>query len=125
MIKTDIKGVKDRLDDTHALVITVIALIGAIIIIASAMTYAAGKLGTNATQLDKIFASNDETKELLKQDTAATKETNSLLSEHTIKTEEYNAHLARLQAHIEELQALIEEARDEPSNDPIAHAPAD
>ena len=45
VIKTDIKGVKDRLDDTQGLVIAVIALIAVIVGVASAMTYAAGKLG--------------------------------------------------------------------------------
>ena len=122
VIKTDIKGVKDRLGDTHTLVIAIIASIGVIIILGSAMTYAAGKLGSAITEIRKIYASNDETKELIKQDTAANEEINRLLSEYTKRHEEQNANLADIQAKIEE---LLEEVTDEPSNDPIAHAPAD
>ena len=125
VVKTDIQGVKDRLDDTQGLVIAVIALIAVIVGVASAMTYAAGKLGSTIGELRKIYASTDETNELIKQDTAAKNEINRLLSEHTTKTEVFTEDITRLQARIEELQSLIEEARGELNTSPTAEAPAD
>ena len=80
------------------------------------------KVAGALTEIQKVHASNDETKELIKLDTASNEETNRLFSEYTKRHEEQNAHLAGIQAKIEE---LLEESRDEPSNDPIAHAPAD
>ena len=132
VIKTDIQGVKDRLGDTHGLVIAVIALIGVTIIIASALTYAAGKLGSALTEMQKVDSNLEalralvkETNKLIEQDTAENKETNNLLSEYTKNVEEQNAFLEHIQAKIEELATRVGEATDEPSNDPIAHAPAD
>ena len=125
VIKTDIQGVKDRLDDTHALVVAVIALIAVVIGVASAMTYAAGKLGSAIGEMQKVHASNDETKELIKQDTAAKKETNRLLSEYTKQKEEENEYLAHMQVIIEEVKTLTEEMKGELNNDPMTHAPAD
>ena len=46
VIKTDIKGVKDRLGDTQGFVIAVLALIGAAILLGTALTYSAAKLGS-------------------------------------------------------------------------------
>ena len=43
VIQTDIQGVKDRLDDTHRLVVTLIALIGGTMITALALIYGAKK----------------------------------------------------------------------------------
>ena len=136
VIKTDIKGVKDRLDDTQGLVIAVIALIAVIVGVASAMTYAAGKLGSAIGEIQKVHASNDETKELMAQNTEAKneqnrlieentaeeKEKNRLLGEYTKRHEEQNALYAGIQAKVEE---VLEELRDETSNDTVAHTPAD
>ena len=83
VIKTDINGVKDRLDDTHRLVLVLIALIGGTMAIAVAMTYAARKLAGTMTEMQK------------------------------------------LQTQLEETERLIEEWRDESTNEPIAPAPAD
>ena len=125
VIKTDIKGVKDRIGDIRGLVIGVIGLIAVIVGVASAMTYAAGKLGSAIGEIQKVHASNDETKELIKQDTAANNETNRLLSEYTEQVEGQNAQLARMQAGMQEIQTLTEEMKDELTTDPIAHASAD
>ena len=121
------------------MVLTVIGLIAAIIIIASAMTYTAGKLGSAIGEIQKVHASNDETKELLAQNTEAKneqnrlieentteeKERNRLLGEYTKRQEEQNTHFADIQAKIEALATLVGEAIDEERNEPIAHAPAD
>ena len=80
MIKTDINGVKDRLDDTHRLVLVLIALIGGTMAIAVAMTYAARKLAGAMTEMQK----------------------------HTERVEAQNAHLADLRAYIEEMNANLE-----------------
>ena len=107
VIQTDIKGVKDRLDDTHGLVIAIIASIGIVVIIASAMTYTAAKLGSASAELGKAHATFNET--------------NRLLEEYTKQREQFNEHLANIEA----LRTLIEEFMDEPSNNPTAQAPAD
>ena len=83
VIKTDIKGVKDRVDDIHGLAIAVIGLLALMVIIASAVTYAAGKLGSAITEIQKVHTSNDETKELLAQNTEARKEQNRLVDQYT------------------------------------------
>ena len=92
VIKTDIKGVKDRLGDTHKLVIAIIASIGVIIILGSAMTYAAGKLGGAITEMQKVDSNlealralNKKTNELVEENTAEEKERNRLLGEYTKK----------------------------------------
>ena len=125
VIKTDINGVKDRLGDTHRLVLVLIALIGGTMAIAVAMTYAARKLAGAMTEMQKVHASADETNELIKEDIAANNETNRFLSEYAERVEEQNAHLADLRAHIEEMKTNIENSTEEPSNGSISHAPAD
>ena len=132
VIQTDIKGVKDRLDDTHRLVLVLIGLIGGTMVIAVAMTYAARKLAGAIDEIQKVHASNDETKELLKKNTEArneyteeVREANNLLRKQDELREEIKSQLANLQTHTDELKRLIEEPRDESTNDPIAHAPAD
>ena len=77
------------------------------------------------SSLEALKAITRETQELLKQDTAAKQKTNSLLSEYTEKIEERNEHLAVMEAAINEIQRLIEELREESTDGPIAHAPAD
>ena len=104
VIKTDINGVKDRLDDTHRLVLVLIALIGGTMAIAAAMTYAARKLAGAMTETQKHTES---------------------IKEHTERIEAQNAHLADLRAYIEVLNANIENSTEEPSNDSISHAHAD
>ena len=125
VIQTDIQGVKDRIGDIRGLVIGVIGLIAIIVVVASAMTHAAGKLGGTMTKIQKIYASNDETQALIKLDTAAKEETNRLLSEYTKRHEEQNAHLADIQAKLNEMATFIKESIDESNESPIAHAPAD
>lgn len=132
VIQTDIKGVKDRLGDTHRLVLVLIGLIGGTMVIAVAMTYAARKLAGAIDEIQKVHASNDETKELLKKNTEArneyteeVREANNRLRRQEELREEQNAHLADMQKAVDELRRLIAESTDEPTNDPIAHAPAD
>ena len=101
-------------------------------VIAVAMTYAARKLAGAIDEIQKVHASNDETKELLKKNTEArneyteeVREANNRLRRQEELREEQNAHLADMQKAVDELRRLIAESTDEPTNDPIAHAPAD
>ena len=132
VIQTDIKGVKDRLDDTNRLVLTLIFLIAGSMIFALGLIYSAKKLAGAMTAMAKLDSNLDgvsdgvkQSNELLKQDTAEQKETNRLLNEYTKKQEEYNMLFANIQAKIEELVRLTEESRDESSDDTMTHAPAD
>ena len=65
VIKTDINGVKDRLDDTHRLVLVLIALIGGTMAIALAMTYAARKLAGAMTEMQKLQTQLEEIERLI------------------------------------------------------------
>ena len=132
MIQTDIKGVKDRLDDTNRLVLTLIFVVAGSMIFALGLIYSAKKLAGAMTAMGKLDSNLDgvadrvkQSNELFEQDTAAKKETNRLLNEYTKKQEEKNVLSANIQAKIEELVRLTEESRDESSDDPMAHAPAD
>ena len=132
VIKTDIQGVKDRVGDIYGLVIAVIALIGGIIAIAIVMTNTAAKLGAAMTKIDKAHASANEIKELLKQNTesrnestAEVREANRILGEYREKQDEQNKLYAEITAKLDALRTLVEEESDEPTNDTIAHVPAD
>ena len=112
--------------------IAVIALIAVIIGVASAMTYAAGKLGSAIPEFRKLHTSNNELSELLEQNTEAKNEQNRLIEQYTAEQKETNSHLSeqtelreKIEAHLADLQSKMEELQEHMRNNPIAHAPAD
>ena len=132
VIQTDIKGVKDRLRDTHGTVIAVIGLIGGAILLGTALTYAAAKIGSGIADLRKLKTSNDQTNELLKQNTKArneytaeVREVNNRLRRQEQLRDEQNVRLANMQKAMDRLNAQTEELKGELTDDPTEHAPAD
>ena len=54
VIKTEIKGVEKRLDNLHTLLIAIIGTTGVIVILATAVTYAAARLGNTYNKLQEV-----------------------------------------------------------------------
>ena len=104
IIKTEIKGVEKRLDNLHTLLIAIIGTTGVIVILATAVTYAAARLGNTYNKLQELS-------DLIKRNTEVTEK-----------------DLEELQAFHEATNKIIEtldEIRAEVTGTTNIHTPAD
>ena len=108
-----IDAVNQRVDDVHRLVTGIFAMIAVIVVVATAMTYAAKQLSGAMTEHSKSRGAVEKMNELLEPNTKSREENNRLLAESIAQREELNTRIEELQAVLQSSEARFLELAEQ------------